>query len=49
MGVRTGKNKFYAHITCSGKNNYLGGYDTAQEAHEAYVVAKRKLHEGNTL
>lgn len=49
MGVRTGKNKFYAHITCSGVNNYLGGYDTAQEAHEAYLAAKRKLHEGNTL
>lgn len=49
IGVRTGKNKFYAHINLSGKNHYLGGYDTAQEAHAAYLTAKRKLHEGNTL
>lgn len=27
----------------------LGRFDTPEEAHRAYVLAKRKLHEGNTL
>jgi hypothetical protein len=30
-------------------NRYIGTYDTPEEAHGAYVAAKRKLHEGCTL
>jgi hypothetical protein len=41
--------KFMAQIKASGKNIYLGRYTTPEEAHQAYVTAKRKLHEGNTL
>lgn len=33
----------------SGKKKFLGRYATAQEAHEAYVVAKRIYHEGCTI
>ena len=29
--------------------NYIGLFATPEEAHEAYLQAKRKLHEGNTL
>lgn len=42
-------NKFRARIRVAGKMIYLGRYTTPEEAHQAYVTAKRKLHEGNTL
>ena len=37
---------FQAMITVSGKAKYLGVFETAAEAHAAYLTAKRKLHEG---
>lgn len=42
-------NKFLAQIGFNGKSHYLGYYDSAEDAHEAYVKAKRKLHEFGTL
>lgn len=36
-------------IRADGKNIALGLFNTAEEAHAAYVAAKRKLHEGCTL
>lgn len=30
-------------------NTYIGTYDTPEEAHTAYVAAKRELHEGCTI
>lgn len=41
--------RFRAAIRHNGKSLYLGQFDTAPEAHAAYVEAKRKLHEGCTL
>jgi HNH endonuclease len=38
-----------AHINVGGRNIHLGTFDTIDEAHQAYVTAKRRLHEGNTL
>lgn len=40
---------FRAHLTVNGKQVRLGSYPTAEQAHKAYLKAKRKLHEGNTL
>jgi hypothetical protein len=41
--------RFRASIRHEGKSLYLGQFNTAQRAHEAYVEAKRRLHEGCTL
>ena len=40
---------FSARIRYSGRKLCLGTFDTAEAAHVAYLDAKRKLHEGNTL
>jgi hypothetical protein len=37
-------NKWMARITVNGKREYIGLYDTEQEAHEAYLAKKRILH-----
>jgi hypothetical protein len=51
LGVsrKKGQKSFYARIHLNGKTQYLGSFPTVEEAHSAYVEAKRKLHEGNTL
>jgi len=41
--------KFVAAVTVDGQAVKLGSFETAQQAHEAYVAAKRELHEGCTL
>lgn len=38
-----------ASIFMNGTSKYLGMFSTPEQAHEAYVKAKRRLHEGNTL
>ena len=44
---RTGR--FAARIYHDGRLKHLGVFLTAEEAHAAYLEAKRKYHEGNTL
>lgn len=41
--------KWRARIQVSGKSRHIGLYDTPEEAHAAYVKAKRKIHEGCTI
>lgn len=41
--------KFMAKIMFSGKHKYLGYFPTAEEAHQAYLKAKRELHSHCTL
>lgn len=38
-----------AQISVAKKNIHLGRYTTPEEAHQAYISAKRRLHEGCTI
>ena len=38
--------KYRADIKVDGRTKFLGNYDSADEAHQAYLEAKRALHEG---
>lgn len=49
LGVTAKGRRFMAAIGKGNKRFYLGSFDTPQEAHEAYVKAKRQMHEGCTL
>jgi len=46
LGVYPDKNRFTAKISVNNKSVHLGNFNTALEASEAYVDAKRKLHAG---
>lgn len=43
------RRKWQAKIKVDGRALYLGCFDTAEEAHQAYLAAKRELHEGCTI
>lgn len=45
----TAKRPFMAQIVVAGKRRGLGNHATAEQAHAAYLAAKRELHQGNTL
>lgn len=49
LGVSACGNKLQAEIKTYGKRKYLGSFNTPEEAHAAYVVAKRELHPTCTL
>jgi hypothetical protein len=40
---------FRARIFYAGKENHLGTFKTPEDAHAAYLAAKRHLHEGCTI
>ena len=44
LGVIWFQNKWRASITINRKTHWLGDYATPEEAHQAYVEAKRKHH-----
>ena len=41
--------RYRATIVTNNKQEYLGDYDTAEAAHEAYLLRKREIHKGSTL
>lgn len=49
LGVRPSGRKFSSVITVGGKPKYLGTFESAELAYDAYVTAKRKYHPGCTL
>ena len=49
LGVYKKRNKYQSRIYVNGKTISLGCFDSPEEAHNAYVIEKRKLHEGCTL
>jgi hypothetical protein len=48
-GWREDRKKWRGVITVNRKQKFLGFFDTAELAHQAYLNAKREFHEGNTL
>jgi hypothetical protein len=49
LGVSRKGNRFIASIMHGGKRFYLGVFETAEEAHQIYLLEKRKLHQGCTI
>ncbi len=50
LGVTAHPNgRFRATIVIAKKQKHLGYHDTPDQAHQAYLKAKRELHEGCTL
>lgn len=49
LGVTRSGKRFRATIRTNGKAKYLGSFDTPDEAHEAYINAKRSMHVGCTI
>jgi len=49
LGVFKKRHRFGAQIMVDGVKHKLGMYGTAQEAHEAYLEAKRKLHPAGVI
>ena len=43
------RSKYLAQIGVSGKQRVLGRFNSLEEASNAYLAAKRELHEGNQL
>lgn len=43
------KSPFFSTIVVRGRVLHLGGFTSAEAAHAAYIDAKRRYHEGNTL
>lgn len=49
LGAHWNGRNWYSRIGASGRTTHLGTFPTPEEAHAAYITAKRKYHEGNTL
>lgn len=49
LGVSPNGGKWKAEIRINGKKKNLGTYCKPEEAHQAYVLAKRNYHEGCTI
>lgn len=49
LGVSRRGKRFYAQINVSGTIKMLGKFNTAKEAHLAYIEAKREHHTGCTI
>ncbi len=49
LGVTVVNGRYIAKLTVNYRTVYVGSYETPEQAHEAYVLAKRRLHDGCTL
>lgn len=49
LGVTRSRGKFQAQIQANGRDVFLGRHESPEEAHAAYLDAKRRLHEGCTI
>lgn len=44
LGVYYHKGKYVAQIKLNGRNKYIGRFDTAEAAHNAYIAEKLRVH-----
>ena len=49
LGVSAHGNKYLAQIQVNGEKRHIGCFATPSEAHDAYLTAKRRLHDGCTV
>lgn len=49
LGVKRSGNKFTSAIGLNGVQKHLGTFNTADEAHQAYVARKREIHQAATI
>lgn len=49
VGWHKAAEKWYARIKLNGKSKFLGSFDLPELAYEAYLAAKRELHQGCTI
>lgn len=49
LGAQVCGDRFASSITLNNRVFRLGTFDTAEEAHKAYVMAKRAMHPGSTI
>ncbi len=49
LGAISYEGMFLAQITVDGRIRHLGKFDTPEAAHNAYLQAKRSLHQGCTI
>jgi hypothetical protein len=49
LGVMKNGSGFQAQIKVNGSSQYLGTFQTPEDAHEAYLSAKREHHKGCTI
>jgi len=49
IGVIRFQKRWRASITVNKKTKYIGDYDTPEEAHQAYLTAKRHYHKACTI
>jgi hypothetical protein len=49
LGVSRSGGRWRAYIVAGGKQRHLGCYGTPDEAHSAYLAAKRRMHAGCTI
>lgn len=49
LGVRFRRGRYWSQITIDKKARHLGCFSTGQEAHQAYLDAKRANHPGCTI
>ena len=49
LGVKPRNNRYIARIRIGNTRKHLGTFATPEQAHEAYVSAKRQYHEGCTI
>jgi hypothetical protein len=45
----TKSDKFFSQIMCNSKVKYLGVFDSKEDAHNAYLDAKREIHNFNSI